>query len=57
VLGSNEKGELIKGDHIMVGYFNNINATNEVIIDGWLHTGDLAQARKTHYHRQLSLSR
>jgi long-subunit acyl-CoA synthetase (AMP-forming) len=23
----------------MVGYFNNINATNEVIIDGWLHTG------------------
>jgi long-subunit acyl-CoA synthetase (AMP-forming) len=24
-------------------FFNNINATNEVIIDGWLHTGDLAQ--------------
>jgi long-chain acyl-CoA synthetase len=43
-VGADEKGELlIKGEHIMVGYFNNSKATNEAIIDGWLHTGDLAQ--------------
>jgi long-chain acyl-CoA synthetase len=40
----NEKGELLlKGDHVMVGYFNNPEATAEVIIDGWLYTGDIAQ--------------
>jgi long-chain acyl-CoA synthetase len=39
-----EKGELLlKGDHIMVGYFNNPEATNQVLIDGWLHTGDIAK--------------
>ncbi len=38
-----EKGELLlKGDHIMVGYFNNPVATENVLIDGWLHSGDLA---------------
>jgi acyl-coenzyme A synthetase/AMP-(fatty) acid ligase/acyl carrier protein len=40
----NEKGGLLlKGNHVMVGYFNNPKATAEVIIDGWLHTGDIAQ--------------
>jgi acyl-coenzyme A synthetase/AMP-(fatty) acid ligase/acyl carrier protein len=39
-----EKGELLlKGDHIMVGYFNNAEATNKVLIDGWLYTGDIAR--------------
>ncbi len=39
-----EKGELLlKGDHIMVGYFNNPEATNKVLINGWLHTGDIAR--------------
>lgn len=43
-VGKNEKGELlIKGDHVMVGYFNNSKATDEVLIDGWLYTGDIAQ--------------
>ncbi|NRS88734.1 long-chain acyl-CoA synthetase [Flavobacterium sp. 7E] len=43
-VGTNEKGELlIRGSHIMVGYFNNSQATDEVIINDWLHTGDLAQ--------------
>lgn len=38
-----EKGELLlKGDHIMVGYFNNPEATRQVLIDDWLYTGDIA---------------
>ena len=39
-----EKGELLlKGDHIMVGYFNNPEATSKVLIDGWLYSGDIAR--------------
>lgn len=39
-----EKGELLlKGDHIMVGYFNNPEATSQVLINDWLHTGDIAR--------------
>jgi Long-chain acyl-CoA synthetases (AMP-forming) len=36
-------GELIiKGDNIMIGYYDNQEATDEVIVDGWFHTGDYA---------------
>ena len=32
----------VKGDNVFLGYFNNPVATNAILIDGWLHTGDLA---------------
>lgn len=37
-------GELIaRGPNIMAGYFENEEETAKVLIDGWLHTGDLAK--------------
>ena len=39
-----EKGELLlKGDHVMVGYLNNPEATNKILIGGWFYSGDIAK--------------
>ncbi|NDJ34157.1 MAG: long-chain fatty acid--CoA ligase [Chloroflexi bacterium] len=39
----NEAGELlIRGPHVTPGYWNRPEATAETLVDGWLHTGDLA---------------
>ncbi len=41
-LPEGEKGEIVvKGENVMAGYWENEEATNNTIKNGWLHTGDL----------------
>lgn len=42
-LPANECGELwVRGPQNMLGYFQNQKATDEMLIDGWIRTGDIA---------------
>ena len=34
---------LIHGKHVMKGYYNNPDATNETVLNEWLHTGDIGK--------------
>ena len=44
-------GEIcVKGPMVMLGYYNNPTATDEVLVDGYLHTGDLGYCDDKGYY-------
>jgi long-chain acyl-CoA synthetase len=49
-LPQGEVGEIvIRGHNVMKGYWGRPDATAETIIDGWLHTGDMAKVDEDGY--------
>ncbi|MEK7354298.1 MAG: AMP-binding protein, partial [Chloroflexota bacterium] len=38
-----QPGEIVLRGPFMLGYYNNLQATAEVLKDGWLHTGDIGK--------------
>ena len=40
---------LVKGENVMLGYWNKEKETKEIIKNGWLHTGDIGEFKNNGY--------
>jgi long-chain acyl-CoA synthetase len=57
-VGDGAVGELVvRGPQIMKGYFNNPHATEAVLKDGWLFTGDMARRDREGYYTLVDRKR
>lgn len=49
-IGPGERGEVVfAGPHVMKGYYRDVERTDAVLIDGWMHSGDIAEVSDDGY--------
>jgi len=57
-VGPEETGEVaIRGDVVMLGYWDDPTATEQALLDGWLRTGDIGLVDETGYLHLLDRSK
>ncbi len=45
---ANDGEILVKGENVMLGYWNNESETRKILINNWLHTGDIGKFEKNY---------